>query len=74
MYKRIDQPSLSKVGLRQKQLLGEEAISDVHQFSMLQRFRSGRDFKIFDKTKPIPVTARDLNSDESDEEDEENVN
>ena len=41
---------------------------------MLQRFRAGRDFKIFDKTKPIPVTARDLNSDGSDEEDEENVN
>ena len=40
---------------------------------MLQRFRSNRDFKLFDKTRPIPVTARDLNSDDSDE-DQENVN
>ena len=30
MYKRIDQPALLKVGLKQKQLLGEEAIQDVH--------------------------------------------
>ena len=29
---------------------------------------------MMDKMKPIPVTARDLNSDESDEEDVENVN
>ena len=41
---------------------------------MLQRFRSNRDFKMFDKMKPVPVTARDLNSDESDAEDTENVN
>ena len=41
---------------------------------MLQRFRSNRDFKMFDKMKPVPVTARDLNSDESDVEDTENVN
>ena len=55
-------------------MLSEEAIPDVHQYSMLQRFRSNRDFKMMDKMKPIPVTARDLNSDESDEEDVENVN
>ena len=29
---------------------------------------------MMDKMKPIPVTARDLNSDASDEEDVENVN
>jgi hypothetical protein len=76
MYKRIDQPQLLKVGLRQKQLLAEEAISDVHQFSMLQRFRGNKDFKMVDKTKPIPVTARDLASDDDSdiEEDTENIN
>ena len=75
MYKRIDQPLLSKVGLRQKQLLGEEAIPDVHQFAMLERFRGNRDFRAFDKTRPIPVTARDLASDSDDsDEDTENDN
>ena len=29
---------------------------------------------MIDKMKPIPVTARDLNSDESDDENTENVN
>ena len=43
---------------------------------MLQRFRGNKDFKMFDKTKPIPVTARDLASDDDSdiEEDTENVN
>ena len=74
MYKRIDQQTLNNAGFKQKKLLSEESIEEVHQFSMLQRFRSNRDFKMFDKMKPVPVTARDLNSDESDAEDTENVN
>ena len=34
-YKKIDQPSLTKVGLRPKQLLAEEAVDNVYSFSML---------------------------------------
>ena len=70
MYKRIDQPTLIKYGLKSKQLLVEEAIDTVHQFSMLQRFRQNKDFKAIDKTKPLPVPQSD--SESSDEEDENN--
>ena len=35
-----------------KQELTEEAIPELHQFSMLQRFRQGRDFKMPDKPTP----------------------
>ena len=42
---------------------------------MLQRFRGNRDFRAFDKTKPIAVTARDLDESGDDSgEDAENVN
>ena len=51
MYKRIDQASLHKVGLAPKTELSEAAIPNVQQFSLLQRFRQGRDFKEFDKAK-----------------------
>ena len=38
-FQRIDQVELKKIGLSEKQNLTEEAIPEVHQYSMLQRFR-----------------------------------
>lgn len=38
-YKRIDQMTLNRVGLKQKQLLTESAIPEVFNFTQLQRFR-----------------------------------
>ena len=38
-YKRIDQNTLNRVGLKQKQLLNEDAIDQVYNFTQLQRFR-----------------------------------
>lgn len=43
MYKKIDQPSLFKVGLYEKQALSEQAVDQVYGFSMLQRFRQSKD-------------------------------
>lgn len=71
MYKRIDQTTLSQIGLKSKASLGEGAIEEVHGFSMLQRFRGDRDLNAFDRAKPL------LQSDDSDESDEdicENIN
>lgn len=71
MYKRIDQTTLSQIGLKSKASLGEGAIEEVHGFSMLQRFRQDRDLNAFDRTKPL------LQSDESEDSEEdvcENIN
>ena len=59
MYKRIDQPSLTEAGLRPKQLLCQEAITNVYSYSMLQRFRSNKDLKAFDKSRPLPIDQDD---------------
>lgn len=76
MFKRIDQTTLVQVGLKSKQSLGESAIQEVHQFSLLQRFRQDRDMNAFDRSKPLPIDANDES--ESNSEDEgiqlENVN
>jgi len=39
MFKRIDQAEISKVGIKSKTNFEENAIHEVHNFSMLQRFR-----------------------------------
>lgn len=57
MYKKIDQPSLFKVGLYEKQALSEQAVDQVYGFSMLQRFRQSKDLNQYDKTKPSAVMA-----------------
>lgn len=46
MFKRIDQTCLNKVGLPSKKAIGEDAISGLHDYSMLQRFRRGVDLNI----------------------------
>lgn len=48
MFKRIDQTCLNKVGLPSKKAIGEDAISGLHEYSMLQRFRQGIDLKTVD--------------------------
>ena len=35
MYKKIDQPTLTKNGMHPKQVLSEQSIKSVHDFSML---------------------------------------
>jgi hypothetical protein len=45
-FQRIDQEELEKIGVLDKQALTEDAIPELHQFSMLQRFRQGRDFTL----------------------------
>lgn len=46
---RIDQELLEQLGVGNKQELGQEAIPDLHNYTMLQRFRQGKDFKEIDK-------------------------
>lgn len=43
MFRRIDQTCLNKVGLPSKKAIGEDAISGLHDYSMLQRFRRSED-------------------------------
>ena len=74
MFKRIDQVEISKVGIKSKTNFEENAIEEVHNFSMLQRFRQNRDFRAFDKSKPIIGTTDQNNSDEDYQDDIENVN
>ncbi len=45
LYQRIDLEELEKIGVPDKTLLTEKAIVDLHDFSMLQRFRHSKDFK-----------------------------
>jgi hypothetical protein len=52
MFKRIDQEELEKLGVGNKQEISVEAITELHQYSMLQRFRQNKDFKEEDKYKP----------------------
>lgn len=75
MYKRIDQSTLSEIGLKSKASLGEDAVEDIHGFSMLQRFRGDRDLNAFDRSKPI-VQEESESDDEGEEEDDtcENIN
>lgn len=72
MYKRIDQTTLSQIGIKSKASLEEGAIEEVHGFSMLQRFRQDRDLNSFDRTKPILDQSDD--SEESEEDLCENIN
>jgi hypothetical protein len=73
MYKRIDQTSLTSIGLKSKAALGENAIEDIHGYSMLQRFRQDRDMNAFDRSKPQPMPASD-DSEDSEEDECENIN
>jgi len=52
LYQRIDQEELEKIGVNNKQDVSEQALVDLHQYSMLQRFRNNKDFKGVDKYKP----------------------
>jgi hypothetical protein len=78
MFKRIDQVSLSRVGLGNKSVVSETAIQDVHAYSMLQRFRANKDLSAADSSKPEAFSrTAALNQDiESDSEDDdlENLN
>jgi hypothetical protein len=47
-FQRIDQIELERVGLADKKELTQEAIPELHQYTMLQRFRQGRDCKVPD--------------------------
>ena len=72
-YKRIDQVTLTRVGLKEKQRLTEDAIGDVFNFTQLQRFRQNRNLLAFDKSKPIavnPVASESDCSDNSDDSDD----
>ena len=71
-YKRIDQVTLNRVGLKEKQRLTETAIGDVFNFSQLQRFRQNRNLFAFDKSKPIAVNPVASDSDQSDSDDSDN--
>lgn len=71
-FKKIDQTTVSALGLKSKASLGEGAIEEVHGFSMLQRFRGNRDMDAFDRAKPLPITMSD-GSDESDDDSCENI-
>ena len=65
-YKRIDQITLNRVGLKHKQLLNEDAIDHVYNFTQLQRFRQNRDLLAFDKSKQGNAAANPIESDSSD--------
>jgi hypothetical protein len=56
-YYRIDQEELEKKSLGHKSELDHESggLTDVYQFSMLQRFRRNCDFKAPDRYKPKNV-------------------
>ena len=41
---------------------------------MLQRFRSNKDFRAFDKTKPLPARESNSDSESDSDDDSENVN
>lgn len=71
-FKKIDQTTVSAIGLKSKASLGESAIEEVHGFSMLLRFRGNRDMDAFDRSKPLPITMSD-ESDESDDDSFENI-
>lgn len=75
-YKRIDQVTLTRVGLKQKQLLTETAIAQVFNFTQLQRFRQNRDLLAFDKSKPManPVESDSEASDSDASDEAENRN
>jgi len=51
MYKRIDQEELEKLELAHKSNVQEEKLGELHQFTLLQRFRHGKDLKAEDKFK-----------------------
>lgn len=55
MFKRIDQEELEKLGVGSKQDISVEAITELHEYSMLQRFRQNRDLKQEDTYKPKGV-------------------
>lgn len=49
-FQHIDNQELEKLGVTSKNELTEDAIPELHQFTMLQRFRQGRDFTLPEKT------------------------
>ena len=52
LFQRIDQEELEKLGLGTKTEVSEDAFTDLHEYSMLQRFRQGKDLSAVDKYKP----------------------
>jgi hypothetical protein len=63
-FQRIDQSELQKLGLREKNSLTEDAIPELHQYTMLQRFRQGRDFRQADP-EPAPKKGKQLEGKEN---------
>ncbi|CDW86997.1 UNKNOWN [Stylonychia lemnae] len=61
LYQRIDQEELEKIGVADKQTLTEEAIHDLHEYSMLQRFRQNRDFRQPDRYVAQQKTTKQAN-------------
>ena len=53
IYYRIDQEELEKRGLGHKSEIDNKSgsLKQIHQFSMLQRFRKGKDMKAPDRYK-----------------------
>ena len=70
-YKRIDQVTLTRVGIKQKQLLTEHAIPQIFNFTQLQRFRQNRDLLAFDKAKPVAMNPCVSDDSEDDKDDSE---
>ena len=68
-YKKIDQRTLTRVGLKQKEILNQSALSDVYNFSQLQRFRQNKDLNAVSKMRSIiPVDPDDSDLADSDSE------
>ena len=61
MFKQIDQAPLSRIGVPKAEV-SEVSIPQLHQYSLLQRFRGNRDLHAFD-TAPVVSVPDDEESD-----------
>ena len=61
MFKQIDQAPLNRLGVPKAEI-SENAIPQLHQYSLLQRFRGNRDLTAFD-TAPVVSVEQDGDSD-----------
>jgi hypothetical protein len=74
MFNRIDEITLKTIGLKPKASLGERAIADIHEYSMLQRFRQEKDLNSFERARPVHVQSDESEGSDSDEDACENIN
>lgn len=58
MFKQIDQAPLNRLGVPKAEI-SESSIPQLHQFSLLQRFRGNRDLTAFDTAPVISVDNED---------------